>query len=124
MGTKIKIRAGSVSLDAELGDSGTAQRVAGALPIEGSINTWGDEIYFSIPVDEGLDDTAKEIVAVGDIGYWPSGSAFCVFFGPKPISVGDEIRPASAVNIIGKVLGDPTALQSVKDGEKVILEKA
>ncbi len=123
MGTKIKITAGDIALEAELGDSTTALKVVAALPIEGRVNTWGDEIYFAIPVEEELDGTAKELVEMGDLGYWPSGSAFCVFFGRTPISVGDEIRPASAVNIIGKVDGDPTALKSVGDGDKVILQK-
>jgi uncharacterized protein len=123
MGTKIKIKAVDVALRAKLNDSPTALKVAAALPIEGRANTWGDEIYFAIPVEEELDGTAKELVERGDLGYWPSGAAFCVFFGPTPISVGDEIRPASAVNIIGKVDGDPTVLKSVRDGEKVVIEK-
>ena len=123
MGTKIKITTGDVALEAELNDSPTALKVAAALPIEARVNTWGDEIYFGIPVEEKLDGTAKELVEMGDLGYWPSGSAFCVFFGPTPISVGDEIRPASAVNIIGKVDGDPTVLKAVRDGDKVVIEK-
>ena len=123
MGTRIQITAGKVALEAELNDSPTALKVAAALPIEARVNTWGDEIYFGIPVEEELDGTAKELVETGDIGYWPSGGAFCVFFGRTPISVGDEIRPASAVNIIGKVSGDPTVLKAVRDGDKVILRK-
>ena len=123
MGTRIKIKAGKVALEAELNDSPTALKVDAALPIEGRANTWGDEIYFGIPVEAELDGTAKELVETGDIGYWPSGAAFCVFFGPTPISVGDEIRPASAVNIIGKVTGDPTVLKSVRDGDTIILQK-
>ena len=123
MGTRIKIKAGEVALEAELNDSGTAKKVADEMPIEGAVSTWGDEIYFAIPVDESLDETAREIVEGGDIGYWPAGSAFCIFFGPTPISVAGEVRPASAVNIIGKVNGDPMVLKSVRDGDKVILEK-
>lgn len=123
MGTRIKITAGEVALEAELNDSPTALKVIAALPIEARGNTWGDEIYFTIPVDESLDETAREIVEVGDIGYWPSGSAFCIFFGPTPISVAGEVRPASAVNIIGKVDGDPTVLKSVRDGDTIILQK-
>ncbi|MDP8247924.1 MAG: cyclophilin-like fold protein [Candidatus Tritonobacter lacicola] len=123
MGTRIKIKAGEVALEAELNDSGTAKKVADEMPIEGAVSTWGDEIYFAIPVDESLDETAREIVEVGDIGYWPAGSAFCIFFGPTPISVAGEVRPASAVNIIGKVNGDPMVLKSVRDGDTITLQK-
>ncbi len=123
MACNIKIKAGQVVLDAELNDSPTALAVEKILPIEASVNTWGDEIYFEIPVDMPLDNTAKEVVEIGDIGYWPKGKAFCVFFGPTPISGAGEIRPASAVNIIGKVVGDPVLLKSLRDGDVVRIEK-
>jgi hypothetical protein len=123
MGKKINIHAGSVTVSAEMNDSSTAEKVYDSLPIEGTVNTWGDEIYFEIPVQSALDDTAREVVEMGDLGYWPTGQAFCIFFGPTPASREDEIRPASAVNILGKVLGDPVALKGVRDGESVTIEK-
>jgi uncharacterized protein len=121
MGTRIRIRAGDVSLQAELIDTPTAQAIVSILPFEAEANTWGDEIYFAIPVRGALDGTATEVVEVGDLGYWPRGSAFCIFFGPTPVSKGNEIRPASAVNRVGKVLGDARAFRGVKDGVTVEL---
>ena len=121
---KIRITVGSVILDAELNDSPTARKITEILPFRGDFNTWGDEIYFSIPVDSPLDQTAQEVVQVGDLGYWPTGNAFCIFFGPTPASKGDEIRPASAVNVIGKVLGDATQLKEVMGEAEVSLESA
>ena len=124
MEKKIRIKAGNVEADAVLNDSPTAQKVWEALPIEARGNTWGDEIYFSIPVKSSLEKDAKELVEVGDLGYWPSGSAFCIFFGPTPVSRGNEVRPASAVNVIGKVSGDARVFKKVGDGAKVRIEKA
>jgi len=123
MGNKIKITAGNVSMEAELNDSSTAHMIWNALPIEKHGNTWGDEIYFSIPV-RAQEENAKAVVEKGDIAYWPPGSAFCIFFGPTPASSGDEIRPASPVNVVGKLLGDSEKFKSVSHGEKVIIEKS
>ncbi len=123
MGEKIKIRAGRVEVSAELNESLTAKKVYESLPIDGTVNTWGDEIYFEIPVKTPLDETAREVVEMGDLGYWPTGQAFCIFFGPTPASNGDEIRPASAVNVFGKVTGDPALLKEVGDGEPVTIKK-
>jgi len=109
-------------VDAGLNDSNTAQKIWEALPIEGSVNTWSDEIYFSIPVNIGVEN-AEEVVSEGDLGYWPPGSAFCIFFGLTPASQGDEIRPASPVNIFGKIIGDPKVFKKVSSGAKIIIEK-
>ncbi len=119
---KIKITVGNVSLEAELNDSATAKQIAEILPFEGPFNTWGDEIYFEIPVKADLEPDAKKEVELGDLGYWPTGNAFCIFFGPTPMSRADKIIPASAVNIIGKVLGDPTKLKAVTDEHFIKLE--
>lgn len=119
---KIRIIVGKLNIDAELNDSPTARKVAAELPLETSFNTWGDEIYFSIPVNSPLDETAKEEVEIGELGYWPSGNAFCIFFGPTPISRGDKIVPASAVNIIGRVLGDAVQFKQVMNEGMVRLE--
>jgi uncharacterized protein len=120
---KIEIKVGERSVKAHIHETTTALKIYEILPFQTSVNTWGDEIYFTTPVEEKLDDTAKEIVELGDIGYWPSGNAFCIFYGKTPISIKDEIRPASAVNIIGKVIGDSTIFKDVKDGEMIELKK-
>ncbi|MGC8781456.1 MAG: cyclophilin-like fold protein [Anaerolineae bacterium] len=120
---RILITAGNVSLPAELNDSPTARQVWDALPIEGRANTWGDEIYFEIPVVAGQAADARADVAVGELGYWPLGRAFCVFFGPTPASTGPVPRAYSPVNILGRVLGDATAFRAVRDGEPVRLTR-
>jgi len=119
---KIKITAGKLEIEAWLNDTKTATRVFEKLPITSTVNTWGDEIYFTIPVDAGPEN-AKELVELGDIAYWPPGKAMCIFFGKTPVSKGDEIRPASAVNIIGKVVGDCRLLKRVKDGEEITIRR-
>jgi hypothetical protein len=122
MKRKIKITVGKLELEGWLNETKTAARVFEALPITSTVNTWGDEIYFTIPVDAKSEDT-KELVSLGDIGYWPPGKAMCIFFGKTPISRGDEIRPASPVNIIGKVEGDYKLLRKVKEGEEIIIRR-
>ena len=124
MGKKINILVGDLKVEAELNDSKTARLIWGGLPIEAKVNTWGEEIYFAIPVKTGLEQGAREVVSSGELGYWPTGHAFCIFFGPTPASRGDEIRAASAVNVIGKVLTDPKVFLKVKDGVKIALEKS
>ena len=120
--SRIRISAGGISAEAELNDTKTAQAIAAALPISAKANTWGAEIYFSIPVSLGEDD-GRATVEVGDLGYWPPGSAFCIFFGPTPMSQSpSEIRPASPVNVIGKVNGDATVFKRVRSGEQVTIE--
>lgn len=118
----IRITAGEVKVEAELNDSATAKSVSDALPIKARGNRWGEEIYFSIPVVAELEEGARDVLEAGELGYWPSGNAFCIFFGPTPASRGDEIRAASAVNIIGKVKGDLSELANVPDGATVSIE--
>ena len=123
MSFRIRIYAGSVTVEAELNESQTAKRVWDALPIEGIAHTWGEEVYFKIPVDAERERDARDIVEKGEIGYWPMGQAFCIFFGPTPASQGDEIRAYSAVNILGRIIGDPTVFKDVQDGDQVKLDK-
>ena len=119
---RIRITVGEVALEAELNDTATAAKIGAALPIRTSFNTWGDEIYFSIPVDAELDDSAQEVVEIGDLGYWPPGSAFCIFFGLTPVSEPGRIMPASAVNVIGRVVGDATLFKQAMRAREVVLE--
>jgi hypothetical protein len=120
---RIRITAGSVAADALLDESETARLVWDALPLTVAGETWGDEIYFSIPV-KAKPERALETVEMGDLGYWPPGTAFCIFFGPTPMSRGQEIRPASPVNVFGKIVGDPTVFKKVRAGTKVRVERA
>ncbi len=120
---KIMITVEDLKMYAELNNSETAKKVWEALPIKGSANTWGDEIYFSIPV-KVESENAKAVVSEGDLGYWPPGNAFCIFFGPTPTSEGEEIRPASPVNVFGKIIGDPKIFKKVRSGAKIIIEKS
>lgn len=124
MSQKILIKAGNVTTEGVLNDTPTANAIWENLPLTGKANIWGDEIYFATPVKEGLEPTAKEAVEKGDLGYWPPGRAFCIFFGPTPASTGAEIRPASAVNVIGRVEGDPTVFKKVKEGARVQIDPA
>jgi hypothetical protein len=121
---RIRITAGNIILEATLANTACAEELWNILPLATKINTWGDEIYFSIPIHHALDATAREVVEVGDLGYWPEGPAFCIFYGATPISNDKEIRPASAVNIIGKVIGDPTSLRMVLPGSKITIEQS
>lgn len=119
----IKITAGSVRGEAVLADTACAQAIWDILPYSAHAQIWGDEIYFSVPVRSGLDATAREVVEIGDLGYWPEGPAFCIFFGPTPTSKGNEIRPASAVNVVGKLSSAPVSFRAVASGSVVTLER-
>ena len=123
MTTTLRIVAGSVAARATLDDSRTARAIWAALPIEAAAQTWGDEVYFPVPVTVP-EDEAQAVVALGDLGYWPPGRAFCIFFGPTPASHGDECRPASPVNVFGRIDGDPTVFREVRAGTRVRLERA
>ena len=120
----IQISAGGVTVVAGLNDSETADALWDALPISGRAQTWGDEIYFSIPVEVDEAEDSEETVEMGAVAYWPPGNALCLFWGPTPMSAPGEIRPASAVNVMGLIDGDPTVLGSVPDGAEVFVEQA
>ena len=122
MGKKIKIKAGNIEVTAELNETNTAGAIWEALPIKGHASCWGDEIYFSIPVSLEEED-AQELVSMGDLGYWPPGTAFCLFFGPTPMSRGQEIRPASPVNVFGRITGDAKVLKQVASGAEITVEE-
>lgn len=123
MATKITIRAGAVVLDAELNDKAMALAVAEALPITGRVRRWGEEIYFDVGLDQPLSDDARAEMAVGEIAYWPTGTALCIFFGATPASGPDGApRAASDVNPVGRVTGDVKALAAIADGAEIIVE--
>ncbi len=120
----ITITVGTLTLPAELNAGPTAQLIWDALPIEGTANTWGDEIYFEIPVTAGPEPDARAEMAVGELGYWPVGRAFCIFFGPTPVSSDEKPRAYSPVNPLGRVLEDATLFRGVQASERVILSRA
>ena len=120
---RMTISAGPVELAAALNDSATAQAIWSALPLSAAGNTWGDEIYFRIPVDaEGRN--LNEVAELGDLAFWPPGNAFCIFYGPTPASRGDEIRAASGVEVVGRITGNASLLRQVPPGSVVTLAQA
>lgn len=121
---KILIEFENFSFHAELNESPTSKKIWEQLPLESQVNTWGEEIYFEIPVSMPQEADAQEILSVGDLGYWPVGQAFCIFFGPTPVSTDERPRAYSPVNILGKILTDCEGLKSIQNQEKVRLERA
>ena len=119
----IRLTAGAVTATAQLDASKTATAIWDALPIEAKAETWGDEIYFGIGITIAP-ESPRATVEIGDLGYWPPGQAFCIFFGSTPASQGDEIRPASPVNVLGRVDGDATVFKKVRAGTMVRIERA
>ena len=122
MSKAIKIVVGEIVADATLNDSKTAQMVYDALPITGEANLWGDEIYFDVNL-EAEEEDGKETVALGDIALWLAGPALCIFLGKTPVSRGNEIRPASTVNIIGKINDISALYRKVKAGHKITFRR-
>lgn len=112
---------GEVYVELTMRNQKTAEAIINATPFESRVNLWGDEIYFRTPVKVGQ-EVGSEVVELGDVAYWPPGDALCIFFGPTPVSRSGEIRPASPVNVIGRVKGDLERLRKVKQGEKVRVE--
>ncbi len=120
---RLKLDFGKIVAEIELAETACAKALYEAAPFESTVHLWGEEIYFETPISFELDETAKEVVEAGDVGYWPSGKALCLFFGPTPISAPGEIRPASAVNIVGKVVSPLEDLYQVPEGTLVLVEK-
>ncbi len=119
----ILIQVEAISIKAELNESETSNLIWNELPLNANVNLWGDEIYFDTGVNAALELHSSDIVTSGDIAYWPPGAAFCIFYGPTPGSLGDEIRAASAVNIIGTVKGDESIFRKVKNGSMISVSR-
>ncbi len=120
---KIRIETGDISLVAELDGSATANGIYNLLPITGKANIWGDEVYFSIPLHMEQASDARQEVEIGDLGFWPVGNAFCIFFGPTPVSTNQQPRAYSPVNVFGRILGDPSPLRKVNSGDEIMVIK-
>ena len=120
---KISFTSGSITNERILNETETAKKIRSSLPLDSSVNTWGDEIYFSVQVDNELENS-QEIVDLGDIGFWPPGNAICLFFGPTPISSEGEITPASYVNIVGKIIRNLEKFKLIKSASKISVVKS
>jgi hypothetical protein len=116
---RIRFDFGSITLDAELLDTPCAKAIAAALPLSSSVLTWGEEVYFDIPVKVAREKNARAIITPGEIAYWPDGHAIAIGYGRTPISEGDETRLASPCNIWARALGDVKTLAKVKAGTKI-----
>lgn len=119
----VRILVGALTVDAELKPTRTAKAIYDLLPVEASLNVWGDEFYFKIPFVKDHRETATLKVAVGDIAYWGNGQSIAVFFGPTPISTGSDPVPVDRVNLIGRIKGDATVLRTAMSATKVRMEK-
>jgi len=121
---KIEISAGGVTVTAMLEDNATGDAIWEALPVAARASRWGDEFYFEIPAHLPQADDAREVVEPGELGYWPVGHAFCIFWGPTPVSRGDEPRAYSPVNVFGRLEGDPRAFDAMPGGTEIKVERA
>ena len=121
---KFKILTETFQIIADIYETRTAQAIEKQLPLSATVNTWGEEIYFSIPVHLDQEADAREEVEPGELGYWPVGNAFCIFFGPTPVSSDDKPRAYSPVNVFGKISGNLDKLKSIKSGAKIIVDLA
>jgi hypothetical protein len=119
---KIAITWDKHRLEAELLDTPTARALVAALPIESKAQTWGEEVYFEVPVTTTLEKDAREVVEPGTVCFWVQGSAVALPFGPTPVSRGDECRLVTKVNVLGRILGDPRALKSVRNDIRIAIE--
>ena len=123
MPDNIKITTGKIQIQAQLNDNSTAKSIFQALPIKAKAQRWGGEIYFEIPVTADLENDSRDVLEPGELGFWPTGNAFCIFFGPTPASKAGEIRAASAVNILGKITTDDlSSLSTVSTGAEILIE--
>ena len=119
MTKKIKIKVGIHTFQAELYPTPTTEMILPNLPLKGKVHTWGEEVYFTIPLHIPSESDARTIVEPGELGYWPAGNAFCIFFGRTPVSEGTEPRAYSPVNVFGKIMTDLSALKAVQPGEAI-----
>ena len=121
---KIRIKSNGTEAEAELKNTPTAKAIYEKLPVESTASTWGNEVYFEIPVSLAAEEDAKDIVEKGDIAYWPQGECFCIFFGKTPASIDERPKAASKVNVFGKITGNLNFFRKINDGDKITIGKA
>ena len=119
---KVTIQIGELQFRANIYDTPTGNDIAESLPLEGSAQVWGEEVYFYFDVELPLESDSRDVLEIGELGYWPSGPAFCIFYGPTPMSQDKEPRAASNVNVFGMIEGDITLLKQVQNGEKIVVK--
>jgi hypothetical protein len=121
---RIKLRIGVIEIYASLDATPTSLSLAEALPCSSSVNTWGEEVYFGVPVHASLEENATDVVEPGTVCFWTQGSSIAIPYGPTPVSRGDECRLVTQVNLLGSLEGDARVLSQVKDGDPVTVEMA
>ena len=121
---RLKFSWSSGTADIDLYDTPTARRLSEVVPFEASANTWGDEVYFDVPMEAVRESDARDVVERGEVCHWLAGPALALLFGPTPVSQGDECRLISDANVLGKVVGDPAVLAAVRSGDTVRVEPA
>ena len=121
---KIRMTLGLVAFEAELFDTPTAEAIWQALPFESTASTWGEEVYFSTPVQVKREADARDVVQPGELAFWVEGDSIAIGYGRTPVSQGNEIRLAARTNIWGRALGDVKQLKAVKPGAPIRVEKA
>ena len=122
--TRVRLQAGKLSIDMELGDSATAKALVAALPFEARAQTWGDEVYFTTPVKAKVEPDARQVVEPGTVCFWTQGDALALPYGRTPISTDERPRLANPCNVLGCIVGDPKQLGGIKSGQKITMEKA
>jgi len=122
-GRKIRITVGPVQVEAELKGNRTAQEVYAALPLDAPVNTWGEEFYFKIDGVKDYRETATNQVKIGDVAFWGAGQVLAIFFGRTPMSMGPDPVPADRVNVIGRIMGDPTVLRRAMEAPRIRVER-
>jgi hypothetical protein len=122
MTTLIKIRAGGLELSAELNDSPSSKKLISLLPLQFNMSRWGDEYYGDCGIKVELSSDARDVMEKGELAVWPTGSALCIFFGPTPVSKGDEPRAVSPVNPVGKLIDSPESLKNLGSSIQVRIE--
>ena len=120
---RIRFDFGTLTLDADVLDTPTARAIAAALPITSRALTWGEEVYFDVPIEAAREKGARAVVTPGEIAYWPEGPAIAIGFGRTPISKGDETRLASPCNVFANACSDVKALAKIRSGTHVRVTK-
>lgn len=120
---QIRIKTNNVEIFADLYDTRTAQALLKVLPCESSANTWGEEVYFRVPVNVDLEPDARQVVEPGTVCFWVEGDSVAIPYGPTPISEGNECRLINQVNILGKILRNPNELSKINSGDSITIER-